>query len=99
MSGSGIGPYRKPVQFTDAWVIPNPDGGETGVLLRLGKPESPFFYVICPAASTLFPDAPSGDDWIDCYIGNECDFLDTVHTEAARMVKSLPAANAGGERG
>lgn len=79
-------------QFREAWVVRNPEDGETGVLLRFGQKGRRHWYLICPATATLyFEEVPIFDD---CQIGMECDFLDTVHAEATRLARALCAEEA-----
>lgn len=84
--------------FPNSWYIAV-DGGELGgggVVVEMGPPENPYWFVLCPVGSTLVldPDDPSeGEDNGEgdyynpfCSSGDWCDWLQW-HREAARFIQ------------
>lgn len=73
MSGAGLGHYER------AW--PLDESGES-VLVACGSAKNPYWWVLCPAAATLYTDEIEDGEG-SCSIGIECDFPE-IHTMARK---------------
>jgi len=77
-------------RYEAAWRIEAPTNEEYGVLVRCGPPEHPYWWLLCPATSTLYIDAEKRpEDLLDCNFGMECDHDDIHEAAAGRLAVML----------
>lgn len=71
----------------DAWRFPTADGTDYGVLVRCGPADRPYWWLLCPAAATLYlPDHRTGKVELRECNDASCLFVDDVHTAAHGFV-------------
>lgn len=63
------------------WRFGDEGKGEGATVVRCGPERFPYYWVLCPAAATLFTDEAIAD----CSIGIDCDW-DAVHERAAIII-------------
>lgn len=71
-------------RYEQAWAVPGSDGG--GVLVRVGGVH-PYWWVLCPASATLYPNAVEHG----CSLSPECDYPE-IHHDAARLAAEVSDA-------
>jgi hypothetical protein len=68
--------------------------GEHAVVVAMGREDDPYWYVLCPAAATLYIDVAAVRTYADdCSIGAECEWTEQ-HLAAAALIERLAALSA-----
>jgi hypothetical protein len=73
-------------RYARAWRTEAMPGGEYGIVVAEGKTDDPYYWVLCPAAATLYLSA-TDTDLTDCNIGASCDW-EEIHKMAADIIRS-----------
>lgn len=74
------------VRYEKAWRVEASRDGEYGVVVQCGSDRYPYWWLLCPAAATLYTEELP--DMTDCNLGMECDW-DDVHKAATALVRAL----------
>ena len=74
-----------PESVNGVWRFGDESHGMGGVVVRCGPEKAQYYWVVCPAASTLVLSRAEVYD--GCSIGIECDW-DEIHERAAAIIRA-----------